>query len=198
MAAPDNSSPGPVLLVIDIQQVLVNGAPGEGPRSNPQLVPNVKSILLEWRSRSWPVIHINHHSLDPADDLHESHPELNAPHGCAAPVGDERVFIKHVGSPFVATGLPSELGALDPEKKRKLVVIGMDGSQCINSTTRHAVDLGYEVVVVADACSTYAVPHWKSGKEWTPEESHDFAISMLAGDAKITTAKDVLQVLGFA
>lgn len=33
-------------------------------------------------------------------------------------------------------------------------MIGMDGGQCINSTTRHGADLGYEMVVVADACAS--------------------------------------------
>ncbi|RFU28878.1 hypothetical protein B7463_g7463, partial [Scytalidium lignicola] len=192
---------GPVLLVVDLQQCLVEGDPSEGPRSTPDLVQNVASILSNWRSRSWPVIHINHHSLDPADPLHATQTETNAPHPCAAPIGDEKLFIKHVGSPFVATGLPSMLQVLNDEnggEKRKLVVIGMDGAQCVNSTTRHAADLGYDVVVVSDACSTYGISSWRSGgKAWSAEESHDIAMSMLDGYAKVTVTNDLIDVLGF-
>ncbi|KAH8820674.1 Isochorismatase-like protein [Xylogone sp. PMI_703] len=195
------TSAGPVLLVVDIQQCLVEGDPSEGPRSTPNLEQNVTALLSNWRSRSWPVVHINHRSLDPADPLHDSHPESNAPHPCAAPIGDEKLLLKHGGSAFVDTELSSVLDALNQENaggKRKLVIIGMDGAQCINSTTRHAADLGHDVVVVSDACSTYGIAHWKPGKAWSAEESHEIAMSMLEGYGKVTTANEVIQLLGFA
>jgi len=73
----------------------------------------------------------------------------------------------------------------------------MDGTQCINSTTRHGADLGFPMVVVGDACSSFAIRDWKTGKEVGVEETHNAAISMLASDATITSTKDVLEVLGY-
>ena len=76
-------------------------------------------------------------------------------------------------------------------------MIGMDGGQCINSTTRHGVDLGYDMMVVGDACASYAMNPWKTGKEFGAEETHDAAMGLLCGYCKVTTTKEVLSVLGY-
>lgn len=186
----------PILLLIDIQHGLVEGPPEWGPRSTPNLTENVQYLLKTWRSRSWPILHVIHDDKDdPSNLISAAHPETFKPHACAKPEGDEKVFIKHVGSPFVATELGSAIDSY--EKDSKIVVIGMDGAQCINNTTRHGSDLGYKMVVVGDACSTYVMQDWKTGKDISAEEAHDTAMSMLNGYGKVTTAKEVLSVLGF-
>ena len=120
------------------------------------------------------------------------------------------MFVKNVGSPFVASGLRQKVDEImagdgdGPEGngrkgKRKIVVIGMDGAQCINDTTRNATDLGYKTVVVGDASASYGMEDWKTGKQRGAEETHNAAMDMLVGytDGKVTTTAEVLEVLGF-
>jgi len=76
----------------------------------------------------------------------------------------------------------------------------MDGAQCVNSTTRSAADLGFDVTVVADACATFGTPDWKkgeaNGKGWGPEETHDLAMAILAGGyARVVTTEELLRSL---
>ena len=73
------------------------------------------------------------------------------PHDIAAPEGDEKVFVKHTVSAFMESKLPDTIKSYG---HRKIVVIGMDGGQCVNDTTRHGADLGYDMVVVGDACAS--------------------------------------------
>jgi len=184
----------PILLLIDLQHGLIEGAPEWGPRSTPELVENVKYLLKTWRAKSWPVLHVQHDELlEPDHPLQPKYPETFALHASAAPEGDEKVFVKHVGSPFVATELPE---AIKSYGHRKIVVIGMDGTQCINNTVRHGADLGYDMVVVADACSSYGIEDY-TGKQVGAEESHKAAISMLAAFGKVTTTVKVLTDLGY-
>jgi nicotinamidase-related amidase len=195
----------PILLLIDLQQGLVDGPPEWGGRSTPKLVENVKYMLKTWRSKNWPILHVQHDDIfDSTNLIAAIHPETYAIHSCAAPLPHEALFVKNVGSPFVASGLKAkvdEIMASDGERKekRKIVVIGMDGAQCVNDTTRNGTDLGYKIVVVGDASASYGMEDWRTGKQLGAEETHNAAMDMLVGycDGKVTTTEKVLEVLGF-
>ena len=197
------TSPPPILLLIDLQQGLTTAAPPEwGPRSTPTLLDNVTQLLETWRSRSWPVLHVQHDDIfDSTNPIAAIYPETYAIHPAAAPVEGEPVFVKNVGSPFVASGLRAkveELGVLaEGEGKRKIVVIGMDAAQCVSDTTRSGTDSGYKIVVVGDATAAYGMDDWITGKLISGEETHRAAMSMLMGYATVTTTDKVLSVLGY-
>jgi nicotinamidase-related amidase len=194
------------LLVIDLQQCLVSPSPDEGPRSTPSLTTNVSTILNRWRELHYPLIHIHHRASNPLDPLHPSHPETSAAHSCAVPLPNEVVRYKSEGSAFISKhDGASLLETLDRFKSSsgeevKLVIIGMDGAQCVNSTTRSATDLGFHVTVVGDACASFGTPDWKKGdakgKGWGPEETHDMAMAILAGGyARVVSTEELLQSL---
>ncbi|CAM6100018.1 unnamed protein product [Calypogeia fissa] len=197
--------PQSVLLVIDLQQAIVSPKPEWGSRSTPSLTTNVSTILSLWRLLHRPLIHIHHHPTDASDPLHPSHPATSAGHSCAAPLPNETVLIKSTGSAFVGTSLLEKLQKLmnsneGKEKTLKLVIIGMDGAQCVNSTTRSAADLGFEVTVVADACASSGTQDWKKGdsrgKGWDAEATHDLAMAMLAGGyAQVILTSQLLESL---
>lgn len=99
--------------------------------------------------------------------------------------------MKTVGSPFVETGLAAAIASLETaEPGRNIVVAGIDGSQCINNTTRHGSDLGLKMLVVSDACASCRMG------EWGPEETHLAAMSMLKRYAKVITTQEMMKVLG--
>ena len=192
--------------MIDLQQGLVESSPSEwGPRSTPDLIHNVQHLLSTWRSKNWPILHVQHDDIfDDTNPIAAIHPKTYAIHPCAAPEKDEPVFVKNVGSPFVASGLRAkveELGALGGKdvkgEKRKIVVIGMDAAQCVSDTTRNGTDLGYKIVVVGDATAAFGMDDWISGKQLTGEDTHRAAMSMLCGYATVTTTEKVLSVLGY-
>lgn len=174
----------PILLLIDLQQGLVEGSSDWGPRSTPQLTENVSLLLSAWRTASWPVLHVHHDDISEYDNpISSKFPITFAAHACATPLDDEKVFIKHVGSPFIATGLLDEVKRLDG--KRKVVVVGMDGAQCINNTTRNGADLGLEMVVCADACASYGMRSYDTEVLIGAEETHNAAMSMLKEYANV-------------
>jgi nicotinamidase-related amidase len=195
-----------VLLVLDLQQCLVNPTLEEGPRSTPSLTANVSTIINRWRELHYHVIHIHHDASNPLDPLHPSHPETSAPHSCVMPLPDEIVRHKTTSSAFGSKhdgvtllenleGLKSSTG-----EQPKLVIIGMDGAQCVNSTTRSANDLCFDVTVVADACASFGTSDWKKGeakgKGWGPEETHDLAMAILGmGYARVVSTEELLQGL---
>lgn len=192
--ASDKGDP-PILLLIDLQHGLVEGPPEWGAPSTPTLVENVTFLLLTWREKSWPILHVHHDDLvEEGNPISPKFPITFAPHACANPLASEKVFIKHVGSAFVATGLLDEIRKIGG--KRKAVVIGMDGAQCINNTTRHGADLGLAMVVVGDACASYGVKEWKTANSIGAEETHAAAMSMLSAYGEVVTTKKLVASLG--
>jgi nicotinamidase-related amidase len=193
----------PILLLIDLQQGLVEAPPEWGGRSTPKLVENVTYMLKTWRSKNWPILHVQHDDIfDATNPIAAIHPETYTIHACAAPLPHEPVFVKNVGSPFVASGLKTKVDEImstdgKGKEKRKIVVMGMDGAQCINDTTRNGTDLGYKMVIVGDASASYGMEDWRTRKQWGAEETHDAAMNMLGAYGKVTTAEKVLEVLGF-
>jgi nicotinamidase-related amidase len=184
----------PILLVIDIQHGMVEGLSEWGPRSTPNFVENVTTLFKTWRSNKWPILHVNHDG-GPDNIISVGFPESFAPHACATPLPSEPLFIKKASSAFVGTEVAKAIQELGD--KRKIVVIGMDGGQCINSTTRHGTDLGYDMVVVGDACASYPMEDWRTGKQAGAEETHDAAMGLLTGYTKIVAAKDLLDFLEY-
>ena len=183
----------PVLLLIDLQQGLVEPSPEDGPRSTPQLTKNVASLLTFFRSKSWPILHVQHDDIINIDNnISSRFPSSFKIHSSAAPLENEPVFVKHVGSPFVATRLEEELRKLG---KRRVIVAGMDGRECVNNTTRHGVDLGYEITVVWDACASFGMVGL-DGKVVDAETTHQMAMAMLLSYAKVESLEKVMGDLG--
>lgn len=192
----------PILLLIDLQQGLVEGPADWGSRSTPNLVSNVTHLLSIWRIRRWPILHVQHDDIfDATNPIAAIHPVTFAIHTCAIPLAGEPLFVKSVGSPFVASGLKGKvdeiMGSDGGNGKRKIVIIGMDGAQCVNDTTRNGADLGYKIVVVGDASASYGMEDWRTGKQLDAEQTHNAAMSMLVGYAQVTTTEKVMDVLGF-
>lgn len=125
-------------------------------------------LLAGARSRGWPIIHVRVAYRADYADLIQNAPILRAVacsgavqdgtwgaqfHDALQPLNNEREFIiSHLRiNAFYGTALDIVLRQLDA---RQLLIAGVATHSVVESTVRHAVDCGYEVTVLADACAS--------------------------------------------
>ncbi len=163
---------GSVLLIIDVQVGFDDAS--WGPRNNPGAEDVCAVLLKKWRTRGWPVIHIQHDSSDPHSPLFPGQPGHDLkPQVAARPV--ELVLHKQVNSAFIGTDLEAGLHTLDAPG---LVVCGLTTDHCVSTTVRMAANLGFHTWVVADACAAFG----RRGADGTPFHAqviHDTALASL-------------------
>jgi nicotinamidase-related amidase len=133
------SGPHTALLLIDIQDFYFpDGAvPLVGPDAAAE---NAGRLLAAFRAAKRPVVHVRH-DFEPGGSIHDT----------VAPIEGERVFTKTEVSCFNGTAVLDHLRELGVER---LVIAGMQTHMCLEAATRAAHDLGFECVVIADACAT--------------------------------------------
>lgn len=162
---------GSALVLIDIQQGFDD--PVWGPRNNPDAEQVAAQLLREWRRRRWPVVHVQHDSveespLSPGQPGNDHKPEVR-------PEPGEPVVHKTVNSGFIGTDLEDRLRALDVPG---VVVAGLTTDHCVSTTTRMAGNLGFDTWLVADACAA----HDRTGADGTrfpAQVVHDVALASL-------------------
>ncbi len=127
------------LLLIDIQNFYFEG--GSSALVNP--IPaseNAAKVLNDFRTKNRLVIHIKH-GEGPQSDIHQNVKALP----------NEKVFVKQEVNSFLNTGL---LAYLEENQIKRLVLCGMQTHMCLEAATRAAADLGFECIVIGDACAT--------------------------------------------
>jgi nicotinamidase-related amidase len=176
----------PALLLIDVQQGL--DAPGWGERNNPDAEARMLELLAAWRQRGWPVIHVQHDSMEPDSPLRPERPG-NALKPGFEPAAGEPHFRKTVNSAFVGTELESHLRGAGI---RSLVAVGLTTDHCVSTSVRMAGNLGFDAVVVEDATATFERTG-PAGEHWTAEQMHRAALASLHGEfARVESAAGVL------
>lgn len=110
-------------------------------------------------------------------------------HETVLPLETETVIIKNFPNSFLETGLESKLRE---DGVTKIVVVGMMTHMCIDATVRAAVDLGFEAVLIEDACATRDLSY---GNKTVPAEQVHYAfVSALNGMyANVTSTDAFLQ-----
>jgi nicotinamidase-related amidase len=103
-------------------------------------------------------------------------------HPLVAPRPDELVINKSCVDPFLTTNLGQALINFDVNT---LVLIGLWTNYVVEATARHAADMGYHVIVVADCCASNDV------------QNHQFAMTrILPTIATVAGLDQVLAALG--
>ncbi len=133
------SEPTTALLIIDIQDFYFPG--GKVPLVEPEAAAaNARRVLAAFRAEGNPVVHVRH-DFEPGGSIHAS----------VAPIEGEKVFTKTEVSCFNGTQVLAHLKEIGVER---LVIVGMQTHMCLEAATRAAHDLGFECVVIGDACAT--------------------------------------------
>jgi nicotinamidase-related amidase len=186
------SAENTALLVVDMQYFDADRDEGEGRTAKElgveeyfeeyfaqidAIVPRIQQLLALFRRKSMEVIHIRVSELT-ADSRDVGRKQLVrgfvVPAGSREadflddlqPVGDELVINKSSSGVFPVTNLDRLLRNMGITT---LVFTGTSTNGCVESAVRDAVDLGYEVVIVSDACAAGTL------------DAHNLALVYLAG-----------------
>jgi nicotinamidase-related amidase len=152
-----------VLLVIDVQSGLFQKPT---PIFHAQaLLEHVDALVERAHQAGIQVIYIQHSSdkvLPWGSPEWQLHPRLQLQEG-------DLLIHKQHGNAFEDTPLEAELRSRDI---RRLVVTGLVTHGCVKATCQGALDLGYQVVLVEDAHSSYSKDAARLIEEWN-QKLHD-------------------------
>jgi nicotinamidase-related amidase len=154
LALPTASLGNAVLLIIDAQREYVDGhLPLAGMASS--LAVGAR-LLARARQAKTPVVHIQHQS----NGLLFNPQEGGAPAAPLLPENGETVVYKSQANAFAGTDL---LHILQQTGRQQLIVIGYMTHNCVSSTVRAGLDLGYRSTIVASATASRELPDGRGG-----------------------------------
>lgn len=174
------------LMIIDMQQGMAQ--PALGRRNNPDAEVQMRQLLEAWRQSARPIVHVRHISRTPGSVFWPGQPgcEFQA---ALQPLPHEHVVEKNVPDAFTHTGLERWLHA---RAIRQIVIVGVITNNSVEATARSGGNLGFEVIVAADACYTFDQTDL-SGRLWPAEDVHALSLSNLAMDyAKVVETAQIL------
>jgi nicotinamidase-related amidase len=148
------------LLPIDVQQGFDHAPWNPARRNNPAMEANGLRLLAAWRALGAPLLHVRHDSIHAASPLHPAHAGHAFRPGFEARSG-ETVVGKSVNAAFIGTDLDLRLRRLGVDT---LVMFGISTDMCVSTSARVGANLGYRVVVVADACACFPAPDGCGGE----------------------------------
>jgi nicotinamidase-related amidase len=139
--------PNTALLVIDVQNGVVEGAPGRD-----SVVANVGTLVDKARQEQVPVVWVQHSD----EGLVEGSEEWKIVSELA-PDAAEPLIHKNYGDSFEGTDLEAVLSGL---AVGRLVVVGAQTDACVRSTLHGAFARGYDATLVSDAHTTEDLTAW--------------------------------------
>jgi nicotinamidase-related amidase len=174
-----------VLLPIDNQRAF------DGPRWprrwNRSADANGRALIAAWRRAGRPIIHVRHDSVSPGSPLARGQPGNDFRPGFE-PLDGEAVVAKSVNSAFVGTDLELRLKRLGA---RHVVAFGISTDMCVSTTIRHGANLGWDMVLVPDACDCFDLPDGKGGTI-PAEQIHAAHVASLAFEFSAVMSLDDL------
>ena len=136
------STPKTALILIDIQEFYFPGGRAELVQPE-KAAANAARLLELFRSQNRPIVHVRHDS--------ESGGQI---HPLVKPEADEKIITKHQVNSFHETDLLHHLTGIEV---KRLVICGMQTHMCVEAAVRAAHDLGFDVILIHDACATRAL-----------------------------------------
>ena len=146
-----------VLLPIDMQQAF--DAPPWPRRWNDEVDSNGRALLEAWRATGRPIIHVRHDSVQPGSTLAAGAPG-NAFRQGFEPLEGEPLVTKSVNSAFIGTDLDLRLKRLGA---KHVVTFGISTDMCVSTTVRTGSNMGWDMILVPDACDCFDLPDGQGG-----------------------------------
>lgn len=112
---------------------------------------NAREILLLFSEKKWPIFHIQHIANKNGATFFIPNTQGIDNHENVAPISNETVIQKYHPNSFLNTTLQENLLRAGIES---VVICGAMSHMCIDATTRAAADLGFQCIVIHDACAT--------------------------------------------
>ncbi|MFE9877512.1 cysteine hydrolase family protein [Streptomyces sp. NPDC005784] len=173
------------LIVIDVQESF-RARPLWETISNPKITDQVDRLVTLARSAGDTVVWVLHSEpgsgdvFDPALGHVRLMEELRRQDG-------EPLIHKTSHNAFTTTNLQQ---LLTERGVRELTVCGIRTEQCVETTTRLASDLGYQVTFVSDATATNPIPH--------RDAPADQSVAELLADPRTLSAEEVIRRTEYA
>ena len=138
------------LVIIDIQNDYFPGGTMELASAD-DTAAKAASVLSYFRKEEMPVIHVQHIALQEGATFFLPNTEGAEIHKSMTPLKTEKVITKNFPNSFRDTEL---LDYLKENNISKLILCGMMTDVCVDSTTRAAMDYGFENTIITDAVTT--------------------------------------------
>jgi nicotinamidase-related amidase len=138
------------LLVIDLQLGMFNGERLTPIHAGQALLTRVQALLAQARIAGVPIIYVRHGG-GPGDLLEYGTANWQL-HPMIAPSPGDSIVEKRTPDSFHETTLSTELAAVEATR---LIIVGAQSEFCVDTTCRRAFSLGFEVILVSDAHSTW-------------------------------------------
>ncbi|MEK6405461.1 MAG: cysteine hydrolase family protein [Acidobacteriota bacterium] len=134
------------LLIIDVQVGIIEGFRAYRGR---EVLEQINKLRSKARASSMPIIYVQHdgekgHPLEVGSDGWQIHAEIK-------PREEDLIIRKRASDSFFETTLQRELEA---RGIKHLIVAGCMTEYCVDTTSRRAVSMGYDVTLVSDAHTT--------------------------------------------
>jgi nicotinamidase-related amidase len=167
------------LLVIDVQQgMFMLRSP---PHQSDQVLARIAALLSRARSHQVPIFHVRHngeagHVLEPGTAGREIIPAV-------APREREPIVDKWQSTAFEKTSLHEHLQRAQVDT---VAIVGIQTEYCVDTACRAATALGYHVVLVADAHTTFDTSVLSAAQIIA---HHNLTLS--GGFARVTNAEEI-------
>jgi nicotinamidase-related amidase len=146
-----------VLLPIDMQRAF--DAPPWPRRWNERVDENGLALLRKWRESGRPIIHVRHDSLIDGSSLAPGSDGNRFRQGFD-PLPGEALLTKSVNSAFIGTDLDLRLKRLGA---KHVVAFGISTDMCVSTTVRTGANMGWDMLLAADACDCFDLPDGSGG-----------------------------------
>ncbi|GAA5416863.1 streptothricin hydrolase [Paraliobacillus ryukyuensis] len=177
------------LLLIDIQNDYFPN--GKMELDRPVQTAHQAAKVLAWfrQHHKDTIFHVQHIATEEEKGFFLPNTEGVNINAVVLPEGEEEIIIKHTPNSFFNTDLA---GKLEGKGVMKLVIAGMMTHMCIDATVRAATELGFEVTLIDDACTTRDLAYRE--KTVPAQQVHEAFIGALAGVyAEVVSAEEFVR-----
>jgi nicotinamidase-related amidase len=178
-----------VLLPIDMQRAF--DAPPWPRRWNDKVDDNGLAVLGAWRKAGRPIVHVRHDSVEPGSTLGPGQPG-NLLRPGFEPLADEPLVSKSVNAAFIGTDLDLRLRRMGVDA---IVTFGISTDMCVSTTVRVGSNMGYRMVLVADACDCFDLPDGQGGLVQAEDIHRAHVATLRAEFATVISAVELVEAL---